>query len=278
MYTSKHYTCKEIDQRLLQGYYDDVVAMGYTGTLEDFLEMIISIANKVDKKTGYDLSQNDFTNELKEKLDSINVSDINKRIDITNLVLLNKTLAEFTGFVKNVSLGNPSEDESREPKIYFDVLRKTFVGRDSNGVFFSLNDAKEDIQASFLSNGEVNKSKIFKCRDKLYCWENNANTMIQISGSGGDIPIIHHTVSDTPFVLTPNALHVWPEVEQLHLTFAPAEEGYVGEYSFQFTCPEDKATNLMLPTGLEWPDKKEVLPKAGMIYRAVILNNFIIML
>lgn len=28
MYVSKYYTCEEIDQRLLQGYYDDSLAHG----------------------------------------------------------------------------------------------------------------------------------------------------------------------------------------------------------------------------------------------------------
>lgn len=36
MYQSKYYTCEEIDERLLKGYYDDVVSKGYTDTLEQF--------------------------------------------------------------------------------------------------------------------------------------------------------------------------------------------------------------------------------------------------
>lgn len=71
MYTSKHYTCEEIDQRLLQGYYDDAVKAGFNGTIGEFWGLVLSIYDKVDKKDGYDLSQNDFTNELKAKLDSI---------------------------------------------------------------------------------------------------------------------------------------------------------------------------------------------------------------
>ena len=42
MYTSKHYTCEQIDQRLVQGYYDDCVAAGYTGTLEQFQEELLT--------------------------------------------------------------------------------------------------------------------------------------------------------------------------------------------------------------------------------------------
>lgn len=71
MYVSKYYTCEEIDQRLLQGYYDDFVRAGFGGTINEFWAFVLSIKNKVDKKEGYDLSKNDFTDELKAKLEGI---------------------------------------------------------------------------------------------------------------------------------------------------------------------------------------------------------------
>jgi len=71
MYVSKYYTNEEIDQRLLQGYFDDFVKAGFAGTINEFWAFVLSIANKVDKKEGYDLSKNDFTDKLKEKLDGI---------------------------------------------------------------------------------------------------------------------------------------------------------------------------------------------------------------
>lgn len=71
MYVSKYYTCEEIDQRLLQGYYDDFVRAGFGGTINEFWAFVLSIKNKVDKKEGYDLSKNDFTDGLKAKLDGI---------------------------------------------------------------------------------------------------------------------------------------------------------------------------------------------------------------
>ena len=71
MYVSKYYTCEEIDQRLLQGYYDDAMAYGFEGTLREFWAFILSISNKIDKKEGWDLSENNFSDELKAKLDGI---------------------------------------------------------------------------------------------------------------------------------------------------------------------------------------------------------------
>lgn len=71
MYLSKYYTCEEIDQRLLQGYYDDFVKAGFAGTIQEFWAFVLSIKDKVDKVPGYGLSKNDFTDELKAKLDGI---------------------------------------------------------------------------------------------------------------------------------------------------------------------------------------------------------------
>ena len=71
MYVSKYYTCEEIDQRLLQGYYDDSLAHGFVGTLKEFWAFFLSIANKVDKREGWDLSENNFSDELLEKLNGI---------------------------------------------------------------------------------------------------------------------------------------------------------------------------------------------------------------
>lgn len=54
-YVSKHYNCEEIDQRLLQGYYDDFVdKTGYSGTKENFLTDLLSSINlPKDKKFSY---------------------------------------------------------------------------------------------------------------------------------------------------------------------------------------------------------------------------------
>lgn len=99
MYTSKHYTCEEIDQRLLQGYYDDFVKAGFVGTIKDFWTLVLSIANKVDAKEGYVLSQNDFTNELKAKLDTLTsiskVSDLENDLDFQTAEQVKNSIDEL---------------------------------------------------------------------------------------------------------------------------------------------------------------------------------------
>lgn len=71
MYTSKYYTVEEIDERLKQGYLNDATEQGFVGTMKEFWALFLSIANKVDKREGYGLSQEDFTTELKDKLNSL---------------------------------------------------------------------------------------------------------------------------------------------------------------------------------------------------------------
>lgn len=51
MYNSKHYTCEQIDQRLLEGYYDDAVAAGYTGSKAQYLAGLLKAINYSAKPT-----------------------------------------------------------------------------------------------------------------------------------------------------------------------------------------------------------------------------------
>ncbi len=71
MYTSKYYTCPEIDQRLLHGYYDDAVHHGFQGTIDDFWKFILSIKDFIKTFEGSVATQNNFSNELKAKLEGI---------------------------------------------------------------------------------------------------------------------------------------------------------------------------------------------------------------
>ena len=83
MYTSKYYTCEQIDQRLLQGYYDDAVAKGFTGNIAEFWEKILSIPGVIkalgDLKSQYDNFERS-TNQAIEHLASVN-SELNNNIN-----------------------------------------------------------------------------------------------------------------------------------------------------------------------------------------------------
>ena len=64
MYTSKYYTCEQIDQRLLQGQYDDAVAHGFTGNIAEFWEKILGIP-------GIITALSDLKNDLRTRHDEL---------------------------------------------------------------------------------------------------------------------------------------------------------------------------------------------------------------
>lgn len=51
-YVSKHFSCEEMDQRMLQGWYDDVKKKGYTGTKEEFDSMLARGIPEVVQELG----------------------------------------------------------------------------------------------------------------------------------------------------------------------------------------------------------------------------------
>lgn len=222
-------------------------------------------------------------NELEKKIEEAKKDakdEANTRTDWALVYSLNRASASFEGFVDNVSLAG-TFDKTSSPKVYFDRIRKTFVGKDNGGVYILLIDLESDTKtavnaAPFIIGGEIVKDKIYKCKNKLYCWDEAANNLVQMGNDGG-LKIVMHNADEHTFVLTPDALHVWPEVTQLHLTFAAAEDGYVGEYAFQFTCPDDAGATLELPAGIKWYGGKVVVPEAGKTYQASVVNNVIIM-
>lgn len=71
-YISKYYTCEEVDQRLLQGYYDDFVKAGFIGTLLDFHKFVLSIKDKIDKG-DYDEAIKQLEERLNQKIDDASV-------------------------------------------------------------------------------------------------------------------------------------------------------------------------------------------------------------
>lgn len=202
-------------------------------------------------------------------------------LNLATVFLLGKITAEFEGFVDNVSLAG-TFDKTRTPKVYFDRIRKTFVGKDNDGVYILLKDLESETERSadvapFILGGEILKDKIYKCKNKLYCWDDAANNLVQMWNDGSGLKIVMHNSDEHTFVLTPDAFHVWPEVTQLSLTFAAAEDGYVGEYAFQFTSPDDAGTTLVLPANIKWYDGRVVIPEAGKTYQASVVNDVIIM-
>lgn len=99
-YTSK-YSGAEIDQRLLQNYYDDLVAAGYTGTKEEYLSAIRSLlqfdkANIAASNVKYVDDQVNSNTTVQAKLDEIigKVIEIASTVSTTPKVINLKTRAD----------------------------------------------------------------------------------------------------------------------------------------------------------------------------------------
>ena len=64
MYESKYYTCEEIDERLLKGYYDDAVSKGYSGTFEQFKIELASIKDIAANKNNIEVLSKGLSDEV----------------------------------------------------------------------------------------------------------------------------------------------------------------------------------------------------------------------
>lgn len=100
--------------------------------------------------------------------------------------------------------------------------------------------------------------------------------LASLKGDIGWLKLVNHGTADTTFTLTPNAMHVWGEVEQLTLTLGTPIPNVVNEYSFEFQSPETP-TNLSLPATLKWYNNYTPTIRDGKRYQASIVNNVIIM-
>jgi hypothetical protein len=74
VYTSKYYTVDQIDERLLQGFYDDVKAKGYTGTYDQLKSDVISIASKASQAALESLKTT-LTNQITDLQSQITALD-----------------------------------------------------------------------------------------------------------------------------------------------------------------------------------------------------------
>lgn len=98
-------------------------------------------------------------------------------------------------------------------------------------------------------------------------------------GKDGRFKRVVHESTDTTCTLTPNARHVWGEVERLDLSLEEDNTSdYVNEYSFVFRCMPNAPTALNLPNNLEWAERKVVKLEAGKRYEGSIIDNAIVLL
>lgn len=114
MYNSRYYTCEQIDQRLLQNYYDDAVTAGYTGTkaqyLAGLLKAISYSANPyiIADKVTYDPAASGLSSKnVKAALDELTqkLGDLEKTMWPLKVTLTaSPTVVEYTGSNQTINL------------------------------------------------------------------------------------------------------------------------------------------------------------------------------
>lgn len=136
MYNSKYYTCEQIDQRLLEGYYDDAVAAGYTGSKAQYLAGLLKAINYSANPTisAYKVVYNPAISGLKSKniqgaVDELQGSKISKTSiseesgDSNELIMSQKAVSDKFRDLENrfVVLGENEYNSTNkdESKIYF---------------------------------------------------------------------------------------------------------------------------------------------------------------
>lgn len=123
MYNSQYYTCEEIDQRLLQGYFDDAVAAGYVGTQAQFLEGIIKALNYV---------ANPYVNTIAD--DTITTSMIkDKQVTgdkIADDTITGDKIAASTITARNIKDGNIGEGELDDEAVSTSKIQDGAITKD----------------------------------------------------------------------------------------------------------------------------------------------------
>lgn len=136
MYNSKYYTCEQIDQRLLEGYYDDAVAAGYTGSKAQYLAGLLKAINYSANPTisADKVVYNPAISGLKSKniqgaVDELQGSKISKTSiseesgDSSELIMSQKAVSDKFRDLENrlVVLGENEYNSTNkdESKIYF---------------------------------------------------------------------------------------------------------------------------------------------------------------
>lgn len=75
----------------------------------------------------------------------------------------------------------------------------------------------------------------------------------------------------TAAVIEPDKFYEFGEVANLAISLAEPEEGKVGNYIFQFSCPADAGTILSLPIDLMWNETPTIIE--GKTYQVSVLNK-----
>ena len=190
------------------------------------------------------------------------------------------TILPFEDFVENVS---HTAYSAASGDVVFDRRNNIFLCK--TGSDYCPSWAGMEEYGTPTSEGVTPKEKVIyfhATKHEIYTWYEGVFQKLGSVPAGGGVDnrirLVNHDTNDTTFVLTPNTMHVWGEVETLSLSLAPnTEPNILAEYDFQFTTPANKATEFQLQ-GVQWVD--EVVPTIlkGKTYQGSVVNGVAILI
>lgn len=216
-------------------------------------ELLESIGNKVDKVDGKQLSTEDFTTLLKQKLEGLSNYDdteiqesVSKlRSDLDTLVSGDTTTAIKT-FNEVIAFLDGLEDTEDLVRIIASIEQQIAAKQDS---LVSGTNIKTVNGMSLLGSGNIAISTAY--------------------------PLSNHGTDSTTLEITPNTFHVWGTVTTLNLTLGAKTSDVANEYLFQFTSGTTQTT-LTLPSTVVWANDDVPTIESGYTYVVSIMNELAI--
>lgn len=177
MYISKYYTCPQIDQRLLKGYYDDAIRHGFIGTIDDFWKFILSIRDCIKLTPDSVATQNNFSNELKAKLDSVEFGARN----ITQMSQLdNNTHYQSEFEVRNIINPLINEINTRIADIY---TKQAAINNQVSNIHDTVSKLEKDITTLTTLINDINTKTLPEISGKLKNLEDSIKELSKKVGS-----------------------------------------------------------------------------------------------
>lgn len=250
-YNSK-YTGQQVEDLL------DQVNNGMGGSTPDLSGYATKeeLNGKVDKVEGKQLSTEDFTTLLRQKLEGLSNyddTDIQEAVSKLRTDLDTLVSGDTTTAIKTFN----------EVIAFLDGISDT---EDLSGIIASIEQqiaAKQERLVSGTNIKTINGESVLG--------EGN----IEIKGGGGvAYPRVNLTVDDTYYTLSPNTFYVWDIVsEPLEISLGDEIEGVMNEYVFQFTAGVG-VVSLILPDTIRWVEDGIYAIVPGCTYRVSIINGF----
>lgn len=297
--------------------YTDDQLKGYTKT-EDLPEIPAmpdlsgfatkqDLEGKVDKIAGKQLSTEDFTTLLKQKLEGLQnyddtaitnaLSDLQTAFNTlvsgdstTAIKTFNEIIAFLSGIEDSESLDSIIASIEQQIAAKQDTIADLATIREGAGrgatavqpsslAKVATSGSYEDLSDKPTFPTVPTKVSEFE-NDAKYITEQTANETYQPKGDYAlkseltdnvAYPMESHT--EATLEITPNVMHVWGEMAALTITLGAEVEGRANEYLFQFSSPAT-ATTLTLPSTLMWANGEALAPEANKTYQVSIVNGY----